>query len=109
MNTVIINEAFDLIQNKNSAREFLLKRNKIMRTESPEFNELHLKLYFRLRMKDALNKIEKLGDEDSIELFALHNKLLYILEDAEFFSKVHGLKIFTTKEINKYNDILLKY
>jgi hypothetical protein len=80
-----------------------------MKTELPEFNKLHLKLYFRLRMKETLNEIEKNNDENGAGLFALHNKLLYILEDAEFFSKVHGLKIFTTKEINKYNDILLKY
>ena len=81
-----------------------------MKTITPEFNKLHLKLYFRLRMKEVLNNINKLdNDDDSVEDFALHNKILYILEDAEFFARVHNIKIFTSEEINKYNDILLKY
>ena len=69
-------------------------------------NKYHLRLYYRLKVKELIKKIE-VESIKSITRISLESRLLQILEDCDFLKRVHGFKIFTSEEINQYYDLLL--
>jgi len=77
--------------------------------ETRGINKYHLRLYFRLRMKETVKKLEELEDDNRLYLrFSLESRILDILEDVDFFKRIHGLTIFTPEEINYYHNLLLE-